>query len=347
VESKIKKLKEKLSYKKELLKNYIIYLKNRQIFEYSSEKKKVILMGTPEYGNLGDHLIAYAEKKLLGDVFGENNILEITENDIRYRMKKVASFIDTDSLLVLQGGGNISDVWEDQENIRNIIINKFPLNKIIIMPQTVYVREKAKIPVILDKYADNILFCAREKFTYDLLKRNGKKNICLVPDVACYLWKSSEKYRIGNNRKGIGVCLRKDTESIIGEVQNEIYDYLNRNNLKYENFDTVKDRYIPCRERKQEVEEILKYISTKELIITDRLHAMIMAYLTGTSCIVFANSNRKIEGTFEWISDVQNIFFTKDIREGLSKVEKFLNKRNLSEFKYTDIFYKIFEEVDN
>ena len=39
MESKIKKLKEKLSYKKELLKNYIIYLKNRQIFEYSSEKK--------------------------------------------------------------------------------------------------------------------------------------------------------------------------------------------------------------------------------------------------------------------------------------------------------------------
>ena len=58
--------------------------------------------------------------------------------------------------------------------------------------------------------------------------------------------------------------------------------------------DTVLDKSVTKRERQDEVSKILNTISKAELLITDRLHAMIMAVITGTPCIAFDNLSKKL-----------------------------------------------------
>ena len=78
-------LKRKLSYQKVLFENYIFYRKMADNkLPQKIDESKVFLIGTPEYGNLGDHLIAFAELQFLRQVYGYDNVVEVTENNIRY-----------------------------------------------------------------------------------------------------------------------------------------------------------------------------------------------------------------------------------------------------------------------
>lgn len=338
-----KEIKGKISYKKVLVENFIFYHKNKATLPENIKKECVILLGTPEYGNLGDQLIAFAELCLLHDIFGTTNVFEITENDIRYRFNTIAKLINHNNLLVLQGGGNISDVWSDQEDIREKILKKFPDKRIILMPQTVYILNEEKKQSILAKYNQSILLCAREIYSFKFLKNAGKNNVLLCPDITLYLWEYCIKYRKNRKRHKIGVCLRKDMESITNKNDKYVVNYLQSLNYEAEIFTTVKGIYISSRERKLEIDAILSYISERELIITDRLHSMIMAYLVGTPCIALSNSNKKVEGCYKWISDADNIYFTTDIIDGLAHVKDIIGIKNTSDFKYKDLYMKIFK----
>lgn len=340
---KIILVKRKLSYKKVLIENYLVYMKNKKRLPQKVDDECIILIGTPEYGNMGDQLIAFSEYQLISDMFGKNRLLEITENDIRYRFKAVKKLIGK-NLLVFQGGGNISDIWRDQEKLREKVLKKFVNNRIIIMPQTVYIVDLKKQKLILEKYNNSsILVCAREKYTYDMFKSIGKNNIILCPDIAFYLWDYCKKYRMNNKRNKIGVCLRKDEESVIN-IDSEVLEENIRNfGLEIEVFDTVINEHIVSKERKAKVDNILEYISNRELIFTDRLHAMIMAYLVGTPCVALANSNKKIQGCYEWIEETNNIIFAENIAEGLNSIKKIINKKNEEDFRHRDRFKEIFK----
>lgn len=334
---KIKNIIGKIKVK---LENYLFYLKHKHYI--STQKQEYLLLGTPEYGNLGDHLIALAEKEFLKNSCMKKQIQEITENDIRYQFRKVCKCIDKDTVLIFQGGGNISDIWTDQENIRNKIFRRYPDNRKIVMPQTVYISDETKITQILRKYKDNTLICARERYSYELLSKHVGKTL-LCPDIALYLWNKCKIYRDDHERTGIGICIRNDAESLLSGDTSMIIDFLHGLSLESEMFTTVIDSFISLKQRFEKIEQLLMYISNKKLIITDRLHAMIMAYLTGTPCIALANSNGKVEGCYEWISDADNIFFAKSINEGLNKIEDYIGKSNYSNFKYMNLFCKIFE----
>ena len=67
--------------------------------------------------------------------------------------------------------------------------------------------------------------------------------------------------------------------------------------------------------RKEIVEEKLNQFKKSEIVITDRLHGMIFATITGTPCIALSNYNYKVKGTYEWIKHLEYIKFTEDINE--------------------------------
>lgn len=339
-------LKSQISYKKLMLNNYMYYRRNNNKSTFKNIKKNsVFLLGTPEYGNLGDQLIALAEIELLKDYYGNDRIVEITENVIRYDFKYLKKHIKLDSLLIFQGGGNISDVWMDQEKLREKMINAYPFNKSIIMPQTVYITNKVNEEPILKKYCNiNITVCAREKNTYKMLLERDNCNVILCPDIALYLWDYCKMYRENTDKSGIGICVRKDAESCkYIDVEVLCSNILNMG-LDCEQFSTVKNEYILASQRDEEVNKMLSYISSKKLIITDRLHAMIMSYLTGTPCIALANSNGKVEGCYEWISSAENIYFAKCQDEVINNILDLMNKANSDSFEYKDKFVQILKE---
>lgn len=340
----IYRLKDVISHEKEMIKNYLFYGMHRKGSFIDDNNKNIVLMGTPEYGNLGDHLIAYAELKILEDKFGSNCLLEITENDIRYRFRKVKKAIDKNAILFLQGGGNISDVWSDQEKIRKKILSGFSSNKIIIMPQTIYISKSGVLPELLKKYDDRVLLCAREKRTYTILINNKKKTL-MCPDAALYLWDYCEKYRDNHQRNAIGICIRKDKESLYENVEERLIESIHKEGYETRVFTTVKNEYISVSSRKNVIEKMILEIANFRLIITDRLHAMIMAYLTGTPCIAMANANGKIEGCYEWINNADNICFVENLDEAIEQIVSYIDKENSSSFQYGELFNKIFDII--
>lgn len=339
--TKLREIKRKLSYKKVLLKNYLIYRKTKTEIEQNI-KADVALFGTPAYGNMGDQLIALAEREFLKFYYKKAKIIEITENDIRYRINMVKKIIDNHTILYLQGGGNISDVWEDQEKIREKIIKNFSNNKIIVMPQTAFFSNATVADTILDKYKKIRKVCAREVNTYNLLLEH-EINTYLCPDIALFLIEYCKKFRKVHKRANIGICMRTDRESIFGGVSDIILEHLKKNELQGENFSTVIEGYITPERREEEVCKILKYISEKELIITDRLHAMIMAYLTDTPCIAYANSNNKVGGTYEFIRNATNIYYSQDIEDGLVHISDVMGKSNTELFAHDEKYSEIID----
>ncbi len=57
-------------------------------------------------------------------------------------------------------------------------------------------------------------------------------------------------------------------------------------------------------ERDAFVREKMIEFSRSELVITDRLHAMLFSAVTGTPCILLDSKSTKIRGCYEWVKDL-------------------------------------------
>lgn len=78
----------------------------------------------------------------------------------------------------------------------------------------------------------------------------------------------------------------------------------------------------------------MKRIEACSVLVTDRLHGMIFAYITGTPCIVMDNKTNKVFGVYEeWLSDVDWIYQLKNTLN-TSDLIPFINSvKNSSDYK--------------
>ena len=72
---------------------------------------------------------------------------------------------------------------------------------------------------------------------------------------------------------------------------------------------------ITPKQRENALQMKFEEFSAVELVITDRLHAMIFCALTGTACIVVASKSPKVRGCYEWINTLDYIRFVDDVSQ--------------------------------
>lgn len=68
-------------------------------------------------------------------------------------------------------------------------------------------------------------------------------------------------------------------------------------------------------ERYQQLQACLDIIAKSSLMVTDRLHGVIFAAITGTPCIAISNNNHKILGIYQWLQAYQWIRYCQDVYE--------------------------------
>ena len=78
--------------------------------------------------------------------------------------------------------------------------------------------------------------------------------------------------------------------------------------------------WVDKTEREKIIKDKLNEFAGAEVVIADRLHAMVFAAISNTPCLVLRNNNHKITGTYEWISELPYIKMADDI----SQVEQYL-----------------------
>lgn len=322
-------MKNKIKY----IVNKAKYLKENKKKYNNLKRKKIVLMGSPEYNNLGDHAIAYATKVFIHDNFKDYDYLEIEENEIIYNFKEVKKHINKDDILLLQGGGNMGDMYKDQVMIRKKVIKTFKNNHIIIMPQTIYfTKANSKLPKYYFKHRNLDIF-ARENKSYKILKElYMPEKVHLVPDIVMYLINNNGDYKRKNSdsNNNILICIRNDKESKKIYDKERIKDIVKKQGKMINEISTVVEDNVMINEREKRLKNLFETFEKSDLLITDRLHGMIIAAIVGTPCIVLPTFNHKVIESYKWIEELDYIQIINNFEEIEQMINFYLNKYDWS-----------------
>lgn len=294
----------------------------------STTTPKVYLFGAIEHMNYGDQAINIAENKLLREQGYE--YISIPESFIDDAISVVKSHIQPTDVIFCHGGGNMGDVWPEQEKWRHDIFNAFPNNKIIVFPQSVNFKPDSELlrqAIQATSKHQNLTFLMRDQYSYDFVKEHFPKNIKvkLVPDIVMTLEKANSNIK---REDVVTTFLRRDVEKLADSRIDKLVATL-ANKYHVESKDTVSDYwyYVDDRNRDAFLDKKLREFQTSKLIVTDRLHGMIFAAITKTPAIVFDNNNHKIFNLYNtWLKDCQYLEFinrqmnNQDIEVALLKV---------------------------
>ncbi|MCX2960469.1 polysaccharide pyruvyl transferase family protein [Rodentibacter caecimuris] len=156
------------------------------IADLIKDKNDVFYFDYPLHLNVGDLLIYHGTEQFFKD------------HHIRVRLKRCEFDMDINEIkqkitpnttILLHGGGNFGDLYPQHQKIRETMIQHFPNNRIIVLPQTLYFKDQKnleKSAALFNQHADCYLL-ARDERTAESFKQFSS-NVSLSPDMAHQLY---------------------------------------------------------------------------------------------------------------------------------------------------------------
>ncbi|WP_447717209.1 polysaccharide pyruvyl transferase family protein [Pluralibacter gergoviae] len=303
----------------------VLKLKLDKIITYIVDKDDVIFVDYPVYHNVGDLLIFRGTLELLS----EHNVkIKAFRSVIDYNYDDIKNYVTPSTTILCQGGGNFGDIYPAHQQLRESVVEHFPKNRIIVLPQTAYFSSEQnfqKSLLKLNKHQDLILF-ARDQNTLNIFDKLTTKAL-LSPDMAHALYGKLKKSEHKNH--GVLYFLRADCE--INEFQKRITFPAGTQSKDWSDFITIKDRlyrrfisymffisnklnsakfkdltaYLWRNHCNKLVSRSFVYFSQFNEIVTSRMHGHILACLVDVPNKVIDNSYGKNSGYFnEWTRTV-------------------------------------------
>jgi pyruvyl transferase EpsI len=314
-------------------------------------KRQVIVALAADYGNLGDVAITYAQEKYLKSCFPEFEVIDFPISSTFTGLKALKRVVTSEDLVTIAGGGNMGDLHYTIEDCRRFIIENFPNNKIISFPQSIDFSDKTKgrreLSKTLRVYSrhKNLHLVAREPVSYENMRKTFTKNyVYLAPDMVLSLNQMKQEQK----RQGVLLCMRKDRESIFSSEERAAF--ITRFTSAVPDL-IQKDTHIggnglTLQAREAELFKMWELFRRAEVVVTDRLHGMIFATITGTPCVVLQNISHKIKATYHaWLSSLSHIILQEgyDCAQTIRTVEE-LRKYpiiNIQKPDYTDQYQSL------
>lgn len=316
----LRRIKLYLAYYPKLIKGAIKYFLYKSYLRENFKTKndsRIVLLATPQHGNLGDQAIVFAEYQILNKIFPKQKVVEIP-NECYIRFPELCKrYIRKQDLIIIDGGGNLGSIWKKEDDKISNIIQDFRDNKIVIFPQTCFY-EKDDVKRIernfnIYKQTKRLSVMLRDKKSFDLFNSLFPEiSSYFVPDIVLSLNLNSSVFQ--QKRNGVLLCFRDDSEKVFSnDKRTTIEQILKQNNLNFSNTSTVIFNGVSQKNRKKELKKKWKEFSSAQLVITDRLHAMIFSAITQTPCIAFDNVSKKVSGVYNWIDKLEYIKCIDDI----------------------------------
>ncbi len=154
--------------------------------------KKCALFNLPYHDNIGDVLIWEGE-----EAFFKDNDIECVGHFSIYSFDQFQ--FGPEVTICIHGGGHIGDTWRGFQLEINKIVQSYPNNRIVIFPQSVYYKDIkcAQFDSELFGTHHDLFICARDRMSFDFLRRFFKNTILLVPDMALYIGQKKEEEQSG------------------------------------------------------------------------------------------------------------------------------------------------------
>ena len=287
--------------------NYIVAKKDKIAF----------VLFAADYNNIGDIAITYCQKQFLEKELGkEYEIICIYPDDIykAYRsMKKIIN--QTTTIITLIGGGNTGNIYSFIDDKRLFVLKKFKKEKIVSFPQSLRISNDYDGKKWKNEFKQSFLKCKNIKYFFrestsfeNFCEHVTNKNVYLVPDIVFSLGIKPIVER-GNM---LGLILRNDIEKIVKQdtinfLLNEVSNFFD-SQVSIDTCDVMVNG-----NGFSQLFEYIEKLKKCEVVITDRLHGMILCYVLKIPCLVFNNNNNKIKSTYDtWISDCNYIMYMDD-----------------------------------
>jgi len=293
---------------------------------------RIFMLNIPWHTNLGDLAITEAQIAFLKGIAPNEPIAEVnTLGKNLWSVDALKKIIPKNALLFFNGGGCLHDGWLGGEEAFRRIVELFSDNRIILFPQSIFYSNTKTGNEILkssqraySRHNDLHLF-ARDKISCDLMKQyHPSTNIYLAPDMTLLMKHSS----VNDNRDGVLMCIRSDLEKLITTDDILRIEKISGKYGDVEYTDTVAFEYtggVNSYTRSPLVNEKLNQFSQARVVITDRLHGMVFAAITGTPCVALSNHNHKIKGLSDWLEHLDYIRYIDNICEFEKAIEAVLN----------------------
>lgn len=328
------------------LKLFATYLLSRRkgMPQFNTPNKKILICLAANYGNLGDVAITYAQKQFLKKNFPEYDVVEFEISNTFSGMKSLKPYIHKEDIITIVGGGNLGDSYDDIEFARQLLIHSFPKNKIVIFPQTIEFSRTISgrfrllwAKLVYNAHKDLTLF-AREQFSYDQYRCVFQK-IEKAPDIAMGM-DCPEPASL--ERDGVTVCFRDDKESGMEKQVKDLLISEIQKNYEVRVKDTHVGRQNDLQKLYEELHNLIAVFQKSRVVVTDRLHGMILSYITHTPCVALCGGSKKILGCYQWIAEsnyvrlLESDISADNLDEALQEIHA-LYKLEAKEKKYADL----------
>ena len=291
-----------------------------------------ILADAPYYHNIGDILIWQGIHDFCKTLPGRNLG---TYDFITFNFPKIS----VETTIILTGGGNFGDLWRGFQDFRLEVTKRYPDNRIVMLPQSVWYQNKNIIKADSIEFTKhkNLHFYARDNYSYNFFKKHySTVDIHLVPDMALFIDdKILQRYR--NNTKPQKLFLRrldKELDASLSVIPN-ISEYAVHDWPTYERQDsrlklikrmqgisyrsrninilnsltaTLTAKIAQQIVRKHLLKTGLSFLSTYSEIVTTRLHTMILAFMLNLPVEYIDNTTGKLSAFYNtWLADCRTI----------------------------------------
>lgn len=310
---------------------YIDYMKQTAARSYDSiygDVDKLVFTDFPDYPNVGDSAIALGQLKY----FSENSI----KVEAAYCIATLPrSVYDSKTAVMINGGGNIAGLFEGIDDHRNRIAqNLRPETLLIQAPQSIHFATKIGRERFIREFAsrDMLRMAVRDQTAVREL-RGIIDDPLLAPDAVHHLGKIASPPPTQRTT----VLARRDQESGASDVPPGARDWKkDTRGLAFTSFIRWKAIHSPLAARllnkpasaweniaNQRLHRGVQILSEGETVVTDRLHAMLIALQMGRSVIAVDNNNRKLTKYSDtWFGEAQpDIRFANSFTEAMRIAE--------------------------
>ncbi|WP_341328149.1 polysaccharide pyruvyl transferase family protein [Methylotuvimicrobium sp. KM2] len=307
-----------------------------------------ILIDFPNHSNVGDSAI------WLGEIcyFKKRKCTIKYVCDYRnYKKLTIKRIIKNTDVIFIHGGGNFGDLYPQHQELRQILSIDFPNNRIIQLPQSINFTDFSGSNSsfeVLSRHKDFHLL-VRDIKSYEIAKKHNMNLVYLCPDMALML--DINPLKIKTKSTDIVVLSRTDKEKVSAfkpdaplKNKYQIIDWLGENSPKYEwlydwahkrlNWNSKVPLFILTHlaifaanaMAKERLDRGLNILGQGHVVITDRLHALLLSWL-GQAPVYFVDNNygKLSNFTNTWLHNISNIEQCDDFEEAIDLAIRKIN----------------------
>lgn len=295
----------------------------KKLLEVDITQKRIWYFCVPTHSNLGDQAQACCIEKYFRKFFSDHIVFKLSNNAFDFYEEKILMILkekikETD-LIFFQSGYTFTGI-HPYENMHRKIVENFPYNKIVFLPQTVKFKNQKILENVQNFYGkyDNIYFFARDKISYDIYKSifPEHRNVHCFPDIVTT---EIGNYDFNNNeRNGILLCVRNDVEKLYSFHEISLFKEKLQKIAKVSLSDTNSEtKENSLKEYWKKIEETIDDYAQYQVIITDRYHGTIFALIANTPVIILKTTDHKVVSGADWFEGVYEdyVYVVNDLEE--------------------------------